>query len=63
MLSDRYAEQESFTVDLDKLHDHFISNAREIAKNNEEYKKLLLELGLWPNQSLNQIGANNAPPG
>jgi hypothetical protein len=63
MLSDRYAEQTSFTVNLDKLHDHFASNAREIANRNEEYKKLLLELGLWPNQSLNQTGANDAPPG
>ncbi len=63
MLSDKYEEQESFAVDLDRLHDCFIDNAREIANENEEYKKLLLEIGLWPNQSLNQIGAKNAPPG
>lgn len=54
MLSDKYKGQEIFTVNLDKLHDHFIGNARKIASNNDEHKKLLLDLGLWPRQSLNQ---------
>lgn len=52
MLSDRYEEQESFSVNLNKLHDYFVGSAREIANENNEYKKLLLEIGLWPNKSL-----------
>ena len=52
MLSDRYEEKGNFTVNLDKLHDHFVKNARQIAAQDEEYKKLLLEIGLWPNKSL-----------
>ncbi|OGT72380.1 MAG: hypothetical protein A2W76_08490 [Gammaproteobacteria bacterium RIFCSPLOWO2_12_47_11] len=52
MLSDKYEDKENFAVDLDRLHNHFVKKARQVAVKNEEYKKLLLEIGLWPNQSL-----------
>lgn len=52
MLAAQY-DGEDFSINLDRLHDHFVNNAQEIAKQNNEYKKLLVELGLWPNKSLN----------
>ncbi len=52
MLSKNYPDHLSFDVNLEKLQNVFSRSAKEVAKNNSEHRKLLEELGLWPNTLL-----------
>jgi hypothetical protein len=52
MLSKSYPEHLSFDVNLEKLQNFFCRRVNEIARSNSEHRKLLEELGLWPNWSV-----------
>ena len=52
MLSKSYPDHLSFNVNLQKLQSVFSNRVKEIAKSNGEHRKVLEELGLWPNNLL-----------
>ena len=52
MLSKSYPDHLSFEVNLQKLQSVFSNKVKEIVKSNDEHRKVLEELGLWPNNLL-----------
>ena len=48
MLSPLFEKNSSFEVNLDRIHNYFLTKAREVAKTNDDYKNLLNKIGLWP---------------